>query len=550
VKESTGSKDKAPTAAPTSEAESPAEKKLEQDELKREEAQKKLAEERRLLREANLEAASKRPGSAFLKTLISNVQKNASFIKKLRALSEEQKDQICSELLQLNLSRYISEVVAAISEAKLKPTDINAAVKVCSLLHQRYAEFSSLLIPSLTKVFFGPKPTAPESEQERNAKLIKKRVTLRFLTELFLVGVFNDVDVIYKILQELINSDQSQPSKDLIFSHLSLIVGFVKTTGEEFFGLSPKKLQRSSESAETPSEEKELKKDSIVTPQQQKMFSDLINSYFNAVSKFLLSEHKELRAKERENHQILETRGELSEAHTAAYDKIRKSYEKIMNNLSTLAELLNKDMPQLPEDSHTTRIDSGTSLQNSVEKENPQVESIWQDEDTRSFYENLPELRVLVPAVLFGESDPKEKEKEKEAKEAKSKEKEEKEKEKEPEKTKEKEKETKSKEKEAKSKEKEKESEKTKEKDDLQGGGSTLDKLLSRLPNCVNRDLVDQAAIEFCYINSKGARKKLVKSLFNVPRTSLSLIPYYSRLVATLNQCMKVSTNPFSVLCC
>lgn len=45
--------------------------------------------------------------------------------------------------------------------------------------------------------------------------------------------------------------------------------------------------------------------------------------------------------------------------------------------------------------------------------------------------------------------------------------------------------------------------------------------------------------VEFCYLNSKANRKKLVRALFNVPRTSLELLPYYSRMVATLSTCMK-----------
>ncbi|CAL5355291.1 unnamed protein product [Camellia sinensis] len=66
-----------------------------------------------------------------------------------------------------------------------------------------------------------------------------------------------------------------------------------------------------------------------------------------------------------------------------------------------------------------------------------------------------------------------------------------------------------------------------------------MDGLLQRLPCCVSRDLIDQLTVEFCYLNSKSNRKKLVKALFNVPRTSLELLPYYSRMVATLSTCMK-----------
>ncbi|KAI5648769.1 hypothetical protein M9H77_34774 [Catharanthus roseus] len=97
--------------------------------------------------------------------------------------------------------------------------------------------------------------------------------------------------------------------------------------------------------------------------------------------------------------------------------------------------------------------------------------------------------------------------------------------------------------------------------------GASLDALLQRLPGCVSRDLIDQLTVitiacsafqivskflkscssvshtifqvEFCYLNSKSNRKKLVRALFNVPRTSLELLPYYSRMIATLSTCMK-----------
>jgi len=76
------------------------------------------------------------------------------------------------------------------------------------------------------------------------------------------------------------------------------------------------------------------------------------------------------------------------------------------------------------------------------------------------------------------------------------------------------------------------------------GGG--LDQLLSRLTTCVNRDLIDQAAVDFCYVNSKANRKKLVKALFNVPRTQLALLPYYARLGFYLRfKLFKNSLSPY-----
>lgn len=46
------------------------------------------------------------------------------------------------EAQQLNLSRYVSEVVAAIAESKLKVTDVAAVVKLASVIHQKYSEFA------------------------------------------------------------------------------------------------------------------------------------------------------------------------------------------------------------------------------------------------------------------------------------------------------------------------------------------------------------------------------------------------------------------------
>lgn len=67
---------------------------------------------------------------------------------------------------------------------------------------------------------------------------------------------------------------------------------------------------------------------------------------------------------------------------------------------------------------------------------------------------------------------------------------------------------------------------------DVQGA----DLVLSRLPTCVSRDLCDELAVNFCYSNSKGARKRLVRALLDVPRGNLQLLPYYARVAATISQ--------------
>lgn len=62
-----------------------------------------------------------------------------------------------------------------------------------------------------------------------------------------------------------------------------------------------------------------------------------------------------------------------------------------------------------------------------------------------------------------------------------------------------------------------------------------LEAFLNNLPNCVNREMIDNAAIDFLVtLNNKHNRKKLVRALFGVNRTRLDLLPFYARFVAIL----------------
>ncbi len=272
---------------------------------------------RRALRQTNL-SSNRGASLSSLKSLDSSIKRNTSFVKKLKTLSEDQKDSLTQELNQLNLSKYISEAVTSIVEAKLKPSDINAAVTICSLLHQRYPDFSGLLIPSLVKFFPSPakqhsqqyQQTA-ETEQEKNAKLLKKRTVLRLLSELFIVGVYTDTAILFSIFQDLTHWDPSPKDKDINYNNLSLIVSFVRTTSEELLGIKTNRKDKPTESTTTTNSEDSK----ILTDDQRKSFIDLLEKYFDTVAQYLVGEHKDLRAKERENHHILETKGELPEAH-------------------------------------------------------------------------------------------------------------------------------------------------------------------------------------------------------------------------------------------
>ncbi len=69
--------------------------------------------------------------------LKSDLKKTTAFTKKLKSLSEDQRSSLTKDVDTLNLSRYVSEIVDAVVDARLKNADVSVAVHLCCLMHQR-----------------------------------------------------------------------------------------------------------------------------------------------------------------------------------------------------------------------------------------------------------------------------------------------------------------------------------------------------------------------------------------------------------------------------
>lgn len=68
-----------------------------------------------------------------------------------------------------------------------------------------------------------------------------------------------------------------------------------------------------------------------------------------------------------------------------------------------MADALDVEMPELPDDDGTTKMSIiSANGANTFSEDKETVENgIWEDEDARSFYEKLADLKVLVPGVLL-----------------------------------------------------------------------------------------------------------------------------------------------------
>lgn len=178
------------------------------------------------LRTTNQQASNSRPNESYFSKLDSSLKKNTAFVKKIKNFSSVHVDSYIKDMSGLNLSKYISEIAAAIVESKLKMNDVPAAVKLCSILHQTYIEFSQHLFENWQKTLsfkIGEKIPNPS----------KLRVDLRFYAELLQAGIFsykNSFSLLGSILTTLINMDKEE------HFNISIILSFCKHCGDDYAG--------------------------------------------------------------------------------------------------------------------------------------------------------------------------------------------------------------------------------------------------------------------------------------------------------------------------
>ena len=122
----------------------------------------------------------------------------------MRNFNESAKKSLTDEMMTLNLIKYITEITTAIVEVKLKVTDIQSIVELCSLLHQRYSDFSQPFLEAWSK-------TLTIKKEDKNFNVSKLRVDLRLYCELVSVGIFplnKGLSLLGNVLTTLIANDK------------------------------------------------------------------------------------------------------------------------------------------------------------------------------------------------------------------------------------------------------------------------------------------------------------------------------------------------------
>ncbi|KAK5944343.1 mRNA decay protein [Knufia obscura] len=504
-------------------------------------------------------------------SLDSSLKKNTAFIKRLRTgISASAQAGLLSEIKTLSLQKYLSEIISATAEglSRLKIAgDIAAGIEVVSALHQRFgpAEFTKQLGWLLGRGLTSPdkaqvKQWTPEvKEREEKDRLARHRVLLRIVTDFWLCGVLRSLDDVERpeeasgkakdvTMAEPSRSAEAQKLKnalngiknenmrdhdpfplevlkdllghDMELVNLPLAVLFVKNFAWDILGMKPpsddarKQVDGEGEVIAETNGAHDPNDAPLIAENVRQRFVNVIDRYAQFLKKRILKDQQSLNNQSKRNAEAYVRSGEIFEDRQTNFEKQQKAQEKLIASAQTLCDILGQDMPDLTDKEGPDFVTAGAVgivKAGEVLRGTGEGPGIWEDEDERRFYENLVDLKGRVPAILLEDSK-KVKPDTDEAVPARSTE--------------------------------GAVPESSTKVDDAsvqianRTVGAQVDALLLRLPDLLNKDQVDSLAYDFCFLNSKASRNRLLKSLQDIPKGRSDLLPLYARLIATLGQYM------------
>lgn len=132
----------------------------------------------------------------------------------------------------------------------------------------------------------------------------------------------------------------------------------------------------------------------LLTADRQQNLKNLLKDYYTCLVKHLKNEHKEYQSALRLHKKILESKGEVSSDRKEKLEILQNSFDKLLTSAQTMSDLLNESLPDLPKDEQVQS--GGVVLDMADDSADSQLDP-WGDEETKSFYTDLPDLRLFLP---------------------------------------------------------------------------------------------------------------------------------------------------------
>lgn len=284
--------------------------------------------------------AKERLSDAELRKLDSSLKKCTGFLRKIRSagITEDSLPALCQEAQSLNLSRYISEVVAAISETKLRSADVEHAVILCGELYRRYEDFLAQLVTALGTVIL----SSPTNGTARD--LGSRKAAMRLLVEVFVLGMIADVSPVTTVLKQLVRG--SKDARDDLLNNLGIVASFIRVGGRTMLLKVPNQVPASSATHESQGNVDDWQDD--VLPQSTKAtISSALQTYYDTeVTRLVNESAEELQKAGVTVTRSKNARGDPDEAASAAYEASKQLYDKVCSSAKVLADTLGKDCPE------------------------------------------------------------------------------------------------------------------------------------------------------------------------------------------------------------
>jgi regulator of nonsense transcripts 2 len=389
------------------------------------------------------------------KKLKTDLKKCTAFVKKIRSgsawsNSNIDTNDVVKDVSNLNLSRYVDEIVTAIVESKPKIADLPVVVALCQAMDLRYEDFLSNLLRAIWSVINTTNKNDPETSKLR-------RVYFRLVTQLHLSGLSVDVKPIVKCIAEAVGA------KVDIYTvqDANILVAFAKAASPDIFEVIPKSVQDSLDYIRVQLESRsvsvtgESAQDAPEKMTEHTLENDVANLPPLVVSAKLLEEAFERKAlldsmdgetglwdpDDVGGHKILVTHckgaykvlsnslvqthvklqklvkrcdqdrllaGSLTEAREKGLEDARKLKDSLQKTVEALADVMALAVPNLLEEEESDfelSKSAGVEVWTKGADEEAGDFGPFDDEETRAFYCDIPDLLATIPPALLGMSE-------------------------------------------------------------------------------------------------------------------------------------------------
>lgn len=317
-----------------------------------------------------------------------------------KGVTKDTKDALLNDLAELSLEKYLSELITTTSELlwniSTKNENIIAVTEVISAIHQRFnVKFTGKLFELFLVNFVNPPVTDKNIsalvEKEELTRLTKLKARVTLLTELYLVGVFTSLDIVEdKDSLPLYLQKKVLKKEPFIFTILKELLnykfkfGFTTLLVTHFVLRFPTFFDNNDHSWDP------LIHDEQVKPLLQSLFKAFADAVLNKTVDLDKKIHKLFK-----EHQKCQIRtGRLVDEYLEEHDTLVPIFQRFESATTVFVEIFKLDPPKLVKDDKVTDEEPPQSM--ITNQVLPASERLWENEEIKRFYENLPDIEEMV----------------------------------------------------------------------------------------------------------------------------------------------------------